>query len=184
MMGHAIRRTSRAATIRLCAAALASCGLAPRGVGPNRAEILEGSVQRQGDAFVVDVTPRVAKATAHHPAFGSSAPLRDASAISPDAIRPGDTLSLVIYENVEDGLLAGAGEAAPTVGEVQVVRDGFVFVPYAGRVRAAGNTPEALRRIVTDRPEEQTPDPQVVVRRVAGDGATVSVVGLAGAQGV
>ncbi|MEM7490736.1 MAG: polysaccharide export protein, partial [Pseudomonadota bacterium] len=54
----------------------------------------------------------------------------------------------------------------------------------AGRIRAAGNTPEALRRIITERLDEQTPDPQVVVRRVAGDGATVSIVGGAGAQGV
>jgi polysaccharide export outer membrane protein len=57
-------------------------------------------------------------------------------------------------------------------------------VPYAGRVKAAGNNPEALRRIITERLKDQTPDPQVQVRRLAGDGATVSLVGAIGGQGV
>ena len=57
-------------------------------------------------------------------------------------------------------------------------------MPYAGRIRAAGNTPEAIRRIITDKLEDQTPDPQVEVRRLAGDGATVSLIGSVGGQGV
>ena len=61
---------------------------------------------------------------------------------------------------------------------------GFIFVPYAGRVKAAGNTPEAIRRIISDKLSDQTPDPQVQVRRLAGDGSTVSIVGAVGAQGV
>ena len=38
--------------------------------------------------------------------------------------------------------------------------------------------------MITARLEEQTPDPQVEVRRVAGDGSTVSLVGAVGGQGV
>jgi len=37
---------------------------------------------------------------------------------------------------------------------------------------------------VTQKLEEQTPDPQVEVRRLAGDGATVSLIGGVAAQGV
>ena len=48
---------------------------------------------------------------------------------------------------------------------------------------AAGNTPEAIRRIITNKLEDQTPDPQVEVRRLAGDGATVSLIGAVGASG-
>ena len=44
--------------------------------------------------------------------------------------------------------------------------------------------PEAIRKIITDRLKDQTPDPQVQVRRLAGDGATVSLVGAVGGQGV
>ncbi|MDG8597886.1 hypothetical protein OLC06_10610, partial [Streptococcus pneumoniae] len=53
-----------------------------------------------------------------------------------------------------------------------------------GRVKAAGNSPDRLRQIITSRLEQQTPDPQVTVTRVAGDGATVSVMGKVGGQGV
>jgi len=103
--------------------------------------------------------------------------------IGSDTIRPGDTLGLTFWENIEDGLLTIGG--APTaLEEVQVDSSGMIFVPYAGRIRAAGNTPEALRRVITDKLDEQTPDPQVTVRRLAGNGATVSVVGGVGAQGV
>ena len=99
-------------------------------------------------------------------------------------MRPGDTLGLLIWENVDDGLLATNGANASQLEEIQVDGDGFIFVPYAGRIRAAGNTPEGIRRIITEKLEAQTPDPQVVVKRLAGDGATVSLIGGVGAQGV
>jgi len=161
---------------------VASCGL-PR-PGPSKAEIFEGSVQRSGDAFIVVVNDRVTRATAVTPAFGFSEGFQNASVVGSDTIRPGDTLGLTIWENVQDGLLASEGQNATVLEEVQVDGAGFIFVPYAGRIRAAGNTPEAIRRLITSRLDEQTPDPQVQVRRLAGDGATVSVVGSVGGQGV
>ena len=118
------------------------------------------------------------------PALGFSAGFRNASELGSDTIRAGDVLGLTIWENVRDPLLVPAGQNATVLEEVQVDGSGFIFVPYAGRIRAAGITPEAIRRIITTNLEEQTPDPQVQVRRLAGDGSTVSVVGAVGAQGV
>jgi polysaccharide export outer membrane protein len=80
--------------------------------------------------------------------------------------------------------LAGEGQNATILEEVQVDGAGFIFVPYAGRIRAAGNTPESIRRTITRKLEDQTPDPQVQVRRIAGDGATVSIIGAVSGQGV
>ncbi|MEL6700777.1 MAG: polysaccharide biosynthesis/export family protein, partial [Pseudomonadota bacterium] len=167
----------------LCVVSLvAACGL-PRS-GPSKREIFEGSVQRSGDAFIVVVNDRVTRATAVTPAFGFTEGFQNASVVGSDVIRPGDVLGLTIWENVSDGLLANEGQNSTVLEEVQVDGAGFIFVPYAGRVRAAGNTPEAIRRIITNKLEDQTPDPQVQVRRIAGDGATVSVVGTVGGQGV
>ena len=86
-------------------------------------------------------------------------------------------------------VLAASIEAHPAYkgncgDRIQVDSAGYIFVPYAGRIRAAGNTPDGLRRIITDRLASQTPDPQVSVTRVAGDGATVSVMGKVFGQGV
>jgi len=160
---------------------MSSCGL-PR-VGPNKREIFAGSVQNEGDAFIVSVNDRVTRATAVVPALGFSDSFKNAGRLGSDVIRPGDTLGLTVWENVDAPLFGTVG--VPSVlEEVQVDGAGFIFVPYAGRIRASGNTPEAIRSIITNKLKDQTPDPQVQVRRTAGDGSTVSLVGSVGGQGV
>jgi len=176
-------RWARSVALVVMVSMISSCGILPR-MGPNKREIYAGSVQRQGDAFVVTVNDRVTRATAVQPALGFTDDFRNAATLGSDTIRPGDTLGLTIWENVDDGLLAGEAANQTVLEEVQVDGAGFIFVPYAGRIRAAGNTPEAIRRIITSKLDEQTPDPQVQVRRLAGDGATVSLVGAVGGQGV
>jgi len=175
-------RFARGAMLVASLGVVASCGL-PRS-GPNKEEIFSGSVMEQGDAFVLVVDDRVNKISSVSPALGFASSFRNASTLGSDTIRPGDTLGLTIWENVDDGLLVPIGQNATALEEVQVDGDGFIFVPYAGRVRAAGNTPEAIRRIISNRLADQTPDPQVQVRRLAGDGATVSIVGGVSGQGV
>lgn len=173
-------RWAKYAALTATVFAVAACDVLPR-TGPNKREIFAGSVQREGDAFIVSVNDRVTRATSVVPTLGFSDAFLNAGVLGSDVIRPGDTLGLTIWENVDDQLL---GEGGPTaLEEVQVDGSGFIFVPYAGRVKAAGNTPEAVRRIITARLEEQTPDPQVQVRRLAGDGSTVTLLGATG-QGV
>lgn len=178
-----IHKKNWARAIAMLAATLivSSCGL-PK-VGPNKRQIYAGSVQREGDSFVVEVNDRVTRATAVIPALGFSDTFKNAALVGADTIRPGDVLGLTIWENVDDGLLAGEAQNATIINEVQVDDSGFIFVPYAGRIRAADNTPDAIRRIITTRLQDQTPDPQVEVRRVAGDGSSVSLIGSVGAQG-
>ncbi|MCX7560863.1 polysaccharide biosynthesis/export family protein [Sulfitobacter sp. F26204] len=163
-------------------AAVSSCGL-PQ-VGPNKRQIFAGSVQKEGDAFVVSVNDRVTRATAVVPALGFSDAFKNAATLGSDTIRAGDVLGITVYENVDDPLLGVEGAPATVLEEVQVDGAGFIFIPYAGRIKAAGNTPDAIRRIITNKLGEQTPDPQVEVRRAAGDGSTVSLIGAVGGQGV
>ncbi len=161
---------------------LAACQL-PKS-GPNKTEILAGAVQNGGNAFVVEVDDRVTRATSAIPQFGFSSSFSSAQTLTADTVRPGDVLSLTIWENVDDGLLTTETGAATALEEVQVDSEGFIFVPYAGRLRAAGNTPEQLRVLITNKLQEQTPDPQVEVRRAAGDGSTVSLTGTVSAPGI
>ena len=175
-------RGARAFALLALVAMVAACGL-PRS-GPNKREIFAGSVQQQGDAFIIAVSDRVVRATAVVPALGFSDAFKTAGRLGPDTINPGDVLTLTVYENVAEGLLVGAGQNVATLDEVQVDGDGFIFVPYAGRVRAMGQTPDQLREEITRLLEAQTPDPQVAVRRVPGDGSTVSIMGAIGGAGV
>lgn len=69
------------------------------------------------------------------------------------------------------------GQRAAPIEALQVDQSGSIFIPYVGRVQAAGKTPNQVRQIVTEGLQTKTPDPQVEVIRSAGDGATVSVNG-------
>ena len=161
---------------------VAACSL-PRS-GPSKGEIYSGAVEKGGNAHVIYVNEHVARATNFTPAYGFSNSFLRAGQVGADEIRAGDVLGLSIWENVDDGLLTSLGASSTALQEIQVDSSGYIFVPYAGRVQAAGNTPDELRQIITERLSTQTPDPQVTVARVAGDGATVSVMGKVSAQGV
>lgn len=177
------RKGAKWLALAVAVVALGSCGL-PRS-GPNKSEIFAGSVLKQGDAFVVSVNSRVTRATAVTPALGFGSNFRNAGVMGSDTIAPGDTLSLTIFENVrDDPLLGNTGQRVSVLETVQVDGSGFIFIPYAGRIKAAGQTPEGLRGAITRKLDTQTPDPQVTVQRVAGDGSTVSVSGAVTGQGV
>jgi polysaccharide export outer membrane protein len=166
----------------LALAVLASCGI-PQ-VGPTKKQIFAGSVQQKGNAFVVAVDDRVTQANAFVPALGFSEAFLKAGIVGSDTIRPGDTLGVSIWENVDEPLLGVQGQPVAILEQIQVDGTGHIFIPYAGRIKAAGNSPAAIRSVITRRLEQQTPDPQVQVRRLAGDGATVTLLGAVTGQGV
>lgn len=173
----------RAIAIVTSVALVAACGL-PRS-GPNKREILAGSVDKKGDAFIVKVTPAVSRATAVQPTFGFSESFRNAGVVASDMISSGDSLNITVYENVKDDpLLGNTGQRMSALSSVQVDGQGYIFIPYAGRIKAAGQTSEGVRQAITRKLEDQTPDPQVSVIRMAGEGSTVSISGQAGANGV
>lgn len=175
--------TLKAVVLLTSVALLASCGL-PRS-GPNKREIYSGSVDKKGDAFIVPVTAAVSAATSVQASFGFSDGFRNAGVVGSDMISSGDTISVTVYENVKDDpLLGNSGQRITGLSEIQVDGQGFIYIPYAGRIKAAGQTPEGLRQAITRKLEDQTPDPQVSVARVAGDGSTVTISGQAGANGV
>ena len=78
---------------------------------------------------------------------------------------------------MEDGVLARGNTNTTTLDSIQVDDSGFIFIPYAGRVKASGNSPDRLRQIITEKLSDLTPEPQVVVERAPGDAATVSILG-------
>lgn len=181
-MSSIIYRWAKPVALVAALGVVSSCGL-PQ-AGPNKRQIYSGSVQRQGDAYVVSVNDRVTRATAVVPSLGFSEAFLNAGLIGSDTIAPGDTLGISVWENVDEPLLGAQGAPFAALEEIQVDGGGFIFIPYAGRIKAAGNSPEAIRRVITNKLEDQTPDPQVQVRRLAGDGTTVTLLGAIGGQGI
>lgn len=169
----------KAVVLLATAGLIAGCAL-PRS-GPNKREIYAGAVDQKGDAHIVKVTAAVSRATAVQPSFGFSDSFRNAGLIGSDTIAPGDSISVMVYENVKDDpLLGNTGQRVSGLSEIQVDGQGYIYIPYAGRIKAAGQTPEGLRQAITRKLEDQTPDPQVSVNRMPGNGSTVSIAGIAG----
>lgn len=161
---------------------LASCGLPSS--GPSVKNIQDSSIENGGDLFIVDVTQSVINASTRQQTSGFSQSFRNMGVVSVDRIHPGDTLTVTIWENVENGLFSSLGQKVTTLPAVQVDQLGNIFIPYAGSIKASGYTPDDLRRKITGLLDGQTPDPQIEVRREAGDGATVSILGGVSGQGV
>lgn len=175
--------TVKAVVLLASLSILASCGL-PRS-GPTKREMLAASVDAKGDAHIVPVTRAVSAATAVQPSFGFSAAFRDSGLVGADTIAVGDTLSVTVYENVKDEpLLGNTGQRVSGLTDLQVDGQGFIYIPYAGRIKAAGQTPEGLRLAITRKLEDQTPLPQVSISRAPGEGSTVSISGQAASNGV
>ena len=162
--------------------ALSACGL-PRS-GPTEKEILASSTENGGDVHIVDVTSEVARAARRNQTLGFGAAFLSAGAISVDTIYPGDVLSITIWENISDGVFATAGQKVTPLEAIRVDQMGNIYVPYAGTIRASGRTPADLRETISNLLAAQTPDPQVEVRRISGEGATVSILGGVTGQGV
>lgn len=173
------KSTGKIVAFALVMLTLASCGF-PRS-GPNKSEIFAASEAQGVPIFVVPVDERVNQVIPEPPVLLFPSALVNTSTLTPGVIRPGDTLAFTIYESVETTLFPG-GSQVTSLDAIQVDDSGFIFIPYAGRIRAAGNSPERVRQIVTERLDEKTPDPEVIVQRSAGDGGTVSVVGSGIAQ--
>ncbi|WP_111428318.1 polysaccharide biosynthesis/export family protein [Rhodobacteraceae bacterium DSL-40] len=176
------RKAAQAVSALVIAAMVAGCTL-PRS-GPTTREILSGGDNPAIGLHIVSVTPAVAAATHYSEPLGFGSDFTGAGLLGADVIRAGDTLSVAVWENVDAGLLAGVGQKVTAVDQLQVDQAGNIFMPYVGQIEAAGRTPEQLRTEITRSLAPQTPDPQVEVRRIAGDGSTVSVLGAVASAGV
>ncbi|WP_157982173.1 polysaccharide biosynthesis/export family protein [Oceanicella sp. SM1341] len=133
---------------------------------------------------VVDVTDQVARFAARDETLNFGTSFLNAMEQNVDLFGPGDSISITIWENVDNGLLASMGTKQTSLQETQIDQTGYIFVPYVGRIRAAGRSPEDLRQVITAGLQGQTPDPQVEVRRVRSDSATVKILGSVNSPGV
>ncbi|MEM9197209.1 MAG: polysaccharide biosynthesis/export family protein [Pseudomonadota bacterium] len=168
----------------LVCAGLAGCGL-PRS-GPSESEITADPDETTLPFEVVAVTDDVARISRLDESRQFSNALVRSALENVDDIAAGDKLSITVWENVGggEGVLTGVGQKFAILQETEVDEDGFIFMPYVGRVRASGYSLEGLRRVIARGLRDQTPDPQVEVRRLEQGGAKVSVIGNVRSPGI
>ena len=169
IMGNASARSAGLAGIVCWRLPPATCCPAPARTRPRSSP---DRSREEGDAFVVAVNDRVTRATAVLPALGFSGRFhqRRRRRIRHDPPRRRARLS--IWENVEDGLLAGQGADATVLNEVQVDGAGLhlraLCRPHQGRGQhARGDAPDHHRQARRHR----RPTRRSWCAALAGDGA-------------
>lgn len=95
----------------------------------------------------------------------------------------GDTLTVTIWEASPDGLFSSGEDGSSKIPSV-VDENGYIFVPYAGRVRAAGLSIEGLRQSVQKKLVGKAVEPQVLISLRDKLSATAVVVGDVAKPGV
>lgn len=94
----------------------------------------------------------------------------------------GDVVQVTLYE-AESGGLFVASDAGGRTGnylalpQQQVSANGTISIPYAGQVRAAGRSIQALQDDIRNRLEDRAIEPQAVVTLISAHSAQISVLG-------
>lgn len=163
----------------------AGCSQLPTS-GPS-GEVIEqgGQSQEQGVIQVVEIDDTVARTLAALGAHKGFSETLGTAARPSGQIGPGDVVEISIWEAPPATLFGGGAVDAratqtsrpTTLPEQTVDREGFVGVPFAGRIRAAGREAHQLETEIRERLRGKANSPEVMVRITRNGSATVTVVG-------
>lgn len=142
---------------------------------------------------VVDINPSVIADQTQDPALLSGSSIADlASSGRVGTIGPGDVLSVDIFETgtplFSGGQLSIGGEVSSAIDTsarraslpgVTVDEDGDISLPYVGRIKVAGMTPDEVQAMVERRLIGKSQSPQVMVSVHENVANTVFVMGQA-----
>ncbi len=163
----------------------AGCSQMPTS-GPSSKEIQDGANQPGTAAVqVVDVDDQVARRLLAQRRFKLFSESLGAAGGNGNTFGSGDTLEVNIWE-APPATLFGGGALDPrapstvratTLPEQMVDREGFINVPFAGRIRAAGQSQQAVEAEIVQRLRGKANQPEVLVRMTRNASSTVTVVG-------
>lgn len=182
----AAQRIGRHAAAILVALALAGCAAAPKS-GPTGEAVRTGAApapEGPPPYALVPLTPETIATIEAETLAPAVAPLPRETDGGP-RLRVGDAVAVTIWEAVEGGLFSApdGGPRGLTLPQQRIGPSGDITVPYAGRIRAAGRTPEAVGAAVEAALQGKAIEPQALVTRVASPVSSVTVLGDATAGG-
>ncbi|MGB3245457.1 MAG: polysaccharide biosynthesis/export family protein, partial [Sulfitobacter sp.] len=92
-------------------------------------------------------------------------------------IRPGDTLDVLVWDSSENSLLTGPEQRVATLPKIRVTEAGTIFVPYVGKVKVSGRTPDSARQLIQRQLEAIVPSAQVQLVMAEGRKNSIDLVG-------
>ncbi len=173
------------ALITVAAALLAGCAQFPTS-GPSNREVEAAALPGASAIQIVDVDDAVARGLiASRTQSLFSEKLGDIAGTN-HVVGAGDTLEVSIWE-APPATLFGIGTAdargnpsgvrATVLPEQSVGTEGYITVPFAGRILAAGRTLQAIEGEIVRRLTGKANQPEALVRMVRNLSANVTVVG-------
>ncbi len=160
------------------AVSLAACGPLPRGAAIEQ-EILRNANEPASNIAIYPVTRAFLPSLTTWPRNGERSYSWIGHSHGPETqvIRPGDSLSLVIWDSGENSLLTGPEERVATMPAMRVSQNGMIFVPYVGKLKVSGQTPDGARGLIQRQLEAIVPSAQVQVNMAEGRGNSIDLVG-------
>lgn len=175
------------AVLAIATVALGGCTLPQAGPTVNQ---IERTADPNLDLYVVQVGPRVVDILGRSKADGFPRSFQLENHSPTAILRPGDTISVSIYEAGGSPLFGGGGAAAAspagqaatsaqttTLPPQTIEPDGQILIPFVGRVRVTGSTPTQAAEEIVRRLAVQTVRPQVIVSQIGNNSNAVSVGG-------
>jgi len=168
----------------LLALAAAGCSQMPSS-GPTRKEVQEIADSPSSLIQIVDVDDRVARRLLTQRQSRTFAETLGPLPAPAPQVGRGDTLEVNIWE-APPATLFGAGSIDPkapstsrptTLPEQMVDAEGYINVPFAGRVKAVGQTTQWLETEIARRLKGKANQPEVLVRQTRTSSSSVTVVG-------
>lgn len=167
-------------------ALLSACDSLP-GSGPSSSEIAAAArpTRQGGTRFaLVDVDPAIVSAMEGWSAASLQGSFGQQVPASSQLIGVGDYIQVVIWEASAGGLFSapvsdriGAGSRSAIIPEQVVGPDGAVTVPYAGRVRVLGRSPQQVEAAIVQALSGKAIEPQALVTITKNVANTVTVIG-------
>jgi polysaccharide biosynthesis/export protein len=173
---------SRTLWVLAAALVLTACSQLPAG-GPSSGEIYEEATDLARRFEVVALDPAVLAVldTRVDETFAGEFSGRGGGAT--DAIGVGDVLSVTIFEAANGGLFSASagtvvgGAKSVTLPNQPVSQAGTISIPYAGRIEAAGRTPEQVARTIEASLDGKAIEPQAIVTVAETVANTATVTG-------
>jgi len=158
--------------------ALAGCSALPTD-GPSAAVISSEGIERglpANDYLIVPLDDAVAQVIGpwRPRTFADRFSIRSGPRSLPIGV--GDVVQIKVLEAGDNGLFANTQSRGADF-QIQVDETGQIFVPYVGRVKAAGRVPEALRASLQQSLSDKAIQPQVLVTVTGSQANAATVVG-------
>ncbi|UWR22565.1 polysaccharide export protein [Sulfitobacter sp. S190] len=179
-----MRKSIRYATFIAAGLLLAACSTLPRGAAVER-EITRTADAPDADFALYPITRAFLPSVAEWPATGQPHHgwLAHSHGSSAQIIQPGDMLNVIVWDSGENSLLTSPGQRAANLQNLRVSSAGSIFVPYIGKIRVSGRTPDSARTLVQRQLEAILPGAQVQLDMAEGRANSVDVVGGVSAPG-